>query len=228
MNCQTAINYLEDYLDGLLDDASRSSVQGHLEKCPDCRNRLAQEQDLRQELKALPVPSPDPDFAARVFKHAAARKYHRRIYPSAMMRMAACILVFIALGFVFKGLWGPGHPKGLEVSVVMNEPEEVRLVFYSSENLRGVTFTLELPSGVELLGYEEQRKIVWQGALDQGSNLLVLPVIVRNPEGGSLIAGVSHGKRNKKFGLFLNVQQPGDPRTSSDRFEGSILTNKLI
>lgn len=224
MNCLTAINYLEDYLDGLLDDASRDSVQGHLEKCPDCRNRLAREQDLRQALKALPVPAPDPDFASRVLKHAAARKYHRRIYPSAMMRVAACILIFIALGFVFKGVLGPGQPKGPEVSVVMNEPEEVRLVFYSAENLRGVTFTLELPSGVELVGYEEQRKIFWQGALNQGNNLLVLPVIVRNRDGGSLIARVRHGKRIKKFGLFLNVQQPGFPSTSLDRFEGRLLT----
>ena len=97
-------------------------------------------------------------------------------------------------------------------------------VFYSAENLRGVTFTLELPSGVELVGYEEQRKIFWQGALNQGNNLLVLPVIVRNRDGGSLIARVRHGKRIKKFGLFLNVQQPGFPSTSLDRFEGRLLT----
>lgn len=228
MNCQTAINYLEDYLDGFLDETSRERIQGHLERCSDCRDRLVREQELRSALKALPVPALDPDFAARAFKHAATRRARRRIDFSAMIKVAASILIIIALGVVFKGAWGPGQPQWPEVSVAMNEPEEIQLVFYSAESVRDVIFTLELPAGIELVGFENKRELVWKGALEQGSNLLVLPVIVRNRNGGSLIAKIRHGKRKKQFGLLLKVQEPASPGTGAKRFEGKLLTNNLI
>jgi hypothetical protein len=39
--------------------------------------------------------------------------------------------------------------------------------------------------------------------------LLVLPVIARNREGGSLIAEIRRGSRNKQFGLRIKVLSAG-------------------
>jgi len=86
----------------------------------------------------------------------------------------------------------------------------------------------EPPEGVELVGFENQREIVWQTDLVRGKNLLVLPIIARNREGGSLIAEIRHGNQNKQFGLRIKVVQPDGPRSGAGRFEGSIVSTNIL
>ncbi len=229
MDCRITNHYMEDYLDDMLDDATRGRFQEHVERCPDCRNRLARGRELKNALNALPEPILDPDFAARAFKHAAAaHTWRRRIDTSKMMRIAASILVIVALGIVLKGGWGPGQLESPKAFVQLNQPEDVQLVFYSEENLENVTFRLEPPDGIELVGFENQREIVWQGNLARGDNLLVLPVIARNREGGSLVAEIRHGSRNKQFRLQLKVQQADHPHPGADRFDSSVAPMRFI
>jgi hypothetical protein len=229
MDCRTVEDYIEDYLDGMLDDANRKEILEHVKACPDCRNRLARERAFRNALRSMPAPAPDPHFAARAFKRAAADHNRRlRINTSIIMRMAASILVIIALGFMFRSTWRPARPEWPEAFVRLNQPGEVRLVFYSKEDLGNITFRLEPSEGVELVGFEDQREIVWQTDLVRGKNLLVLPVIARNREGGSLIAEIRRGSRNKQFGLRIKVLQPDAPRPGAGWFEGSVVSTNIL
>jgi len=177
----------------------------------------------------MPAPAPDPHFAVRAFERAAAARNRRpRINTSILMRMAASILVIIALGFMFRSTWRPVRSEWPEAFVRLNQPGEVRLVFYSREDLGNITFRLEPSEGVELVGFENQRKIVWQTDLVRGKNLLVLPVITRNREGGSLIAEIRHGSQTKQFGLRIKVVQPDGPRSGAGRLEGSVLSTNIL
>jgi hypothetical protein len=99
----------------------------------------------------------------------------------------------------------------------MNVKEDIRLVFHSNEDLTGVTFSLEMPKNIELAGYGGKRQIVWQGALAKGNNLLVLPVIARDSIGGSLVAGLRHGQKNRQFNLLLTVDQSINNEASADK-----------
>lgn len=223
MDCRTADHCFEDYLDGLLEEATRDGFQQHVAVCPDCRNRLRDEQNFREALRSMPVPMPDPDFAACAFERAAAAIRRPWInFPA--MRIAASILVIIALGFMFKGNLGSDRSEWPEAFVSRNQPEEIRLVFYSRQNLDNVTLRLEPPEGVELVGFEDRREIVWQTDLVQGENLLVLPVIVRNREGGSLIAEIRHGNQNKQFGLKIRVLRSDGPRPGAARLEDRMVS----
>ena len=41
MTCRELVEFLMDYLDGVLPDPERSSFEGHLGDCPDCAAYLA-------------------------------------------------------------------------------------------------------------------------------------------------------------------------------------------
>jgi len=229
MDCRTAANCIEDYLDDMLDGAALGRFQEHVESCPDCRNRLARERVLRDALKVLPIPAPAPEFAALAFERAASAQTRRpRINTSVFMRLAASILVMITLGFLFRDAWRPDRREWSEAFVTLNRPEEIRLVFHSKQDLDGVTLRLEPPEGVELVGFDNQREIVWQTDLIRGENLLVLPVIVRNWEGGSLIAEIRHGNQNKQFGLRIKVLRPDEPRPGAGRLEGRAVSTTAL
>lgn len=225
MNCQTAINYLEDYLDDLLNTESRENVQDHFEKCSECHNLYIKEQYLRKTLRSQPVPQANPEFADRIFERAVL-KSRRKIYYSLIMRMAACILVFISIGFLFKGFWEPGQFKDPGITMEMNKPEEVRLVFYSAKDLNDVTFILEMPSGIDIIGHEGKREIIWQGELNQGKNLLVLPVIIHGPGSNYMKANLRHGEFKKNFSLFFNVKQPGCTDSNTGLIKSNILSTR--
>jgi hypothetical protein len=212
---------MDDYMDGVLGHATKDELQKHVAICPDCRERLTREQVLKSALKAMPAPAPDPDFVARAFERAAAaHNRHPRINASVLMRIAASIIVIFTFGLMFKSTWRPDRSELPVAFVKSNQPEEIRLVFNSGQALENVTLRLKMPQGVELVGFEEQREVVWQTNLVQGENMLVLPVIVRDREGGSLISEIRHGNQSKRFKLHIKVLRPEDPASGAGRIEG--------
>ena len=220
MDCRKANSCMDDYLDGVLGHVIQDELQKHVAICPDCRDRLTREQVLKSALKAMPAPAPDPYFAACAFERAAAaHNRHPRIYTSVLIRLAASIIVILSLGLMFKSTWRPDRPELPVAFVQSNQPEEIRLVFNSGQDLENVTLRLKMPPGVELAGFEEQREVIWQTDLVQGDNMLVLPVIVRNREGGSLISEIRHGGQSKLFKLHIKVRRPDDPASGTGTIE---------
>lgn len=207
VNCQTPINCLEDYLDGLLDTDLQNNMLNHIKQCPDCQDWIEREKQLRMALKTLPVTPPDKDFNDRIFKQAIKQNNRSTINHSIWMKLVASIILVVAISLGGKGIWDFSHHGGIEVFVAMNQKEDIQLMFRSEENLSNVTFSLILSEGVELVGFANQREIIWEGELDQGPNLLSLPVIVRHHKGGNLIAKITHDNGNKQFDLKINVKK---------------------
>ena len=229
MNCQKAIQFLEDYLDNVLDDETRDGFQAHLETCPACRNRLERAQALKEALRTLSTPGPDPDFSTRVFARASAARSRRGASGmSIAVRIAASILVVVALGYILKMNWRPGQADMPEAFLSLNRQEEISLVFYSEKSLNDVTLSLEPPAGVDVVGFEDRRAIVWQVDLKQGENLLVLPVIAHDRQGGSLVATIRHGSRDKQFRLRLNVTPPETRGEDAENLETRTMPALLV
>lgn len=210
MNCKTVIKNLDDYMDGELRAATRDRLLRHLTVCPNCEDLVARELLLRRALKELPAPAPDSEFVDRVFSRAVCKAKRRPHYYSGWMKLAASILLVVALGYLSNATLRFSRTDAAHAIVAMNVKEEIRLVFHSNEDISNVTFSIEMPENVELAGYGGKRQLVWQGALTKGSNLLVLPVIARGPDGGSLVAGIRHGQKNRQFNLQLTVNQSSD------------------
>ena len=73
MKCDTVKEYIDDYLDGYLEDADYMEVGGHLKECPNCQGILSKEQALRKALRELSVPPPPAVFQSGYFRKLSQR-----------------------------------------------------------------------------------------------------------------------------------------------------------
>lgn len=118
MDCKTALNLLEAYLDNELDRADARALETHVDGCPDCRAALTKLDELRLALRdtALRYPAPqelrDRIHAAVTIQAsgiASGRSLRTARPASPTLRIAAaCILAFGA-GGVSVHLWNSGH-----------------------------------------------------------------------------------------------------------------------
>ncbi len=71
-----------------------------------------------------------------------------------------------------------------------------------------------LPPGIELAGYPGQHEVSWEGRLEAGSNLLVLPIRALAGSGGDIVTRIQHTEREKTFIVRMEVsagQHPPPP-----------------
>lgn len=57
-----------------MDDLLKDGLLSHVHSCNECRQNVHQAEKLQTELKNLPIPSIDADFAKRALSHAAKKK----------------------------------------------------------------------------------------------------------------------------------------------------------
>ncbi len=91
------------------------------------------------------------------------------------------------------------------VTMTLEEPRTVNLVFTSATALDAATLTVTLPEGVELAGFPGQSQVSWETSLTAGRNLLPLKLIALTPVGGELLARLEHENRGRLFRLKLTI-----------------------
>src|SRR5262245_61748900 len=117
MNCPECDDLLQQHLDGAGPD--RAALGRHLAACPDCRDRHAAAQRLRDGLRLFAPPVPPADLAGRIVagvlaQRRAALRFRRGLL--AVAGLAAGLLLA-----VFFGPYGPqfgnpeSRPQGPEV-----------------------------------------------------------------------------------------------------------------
>lgn len=113
----------------------------------------------------------------------------------------------------------PGTHKP-ELSIALNQQQDIKLAFYSGESLRGAKITIRLPENVALVGYPGRRQLSWTTNLKKGDNLLRLPVIATQIARGELIADIEYGDQTKTLtlGLETNISD-----TSTGEFKADAL-----
>jgi hypothetical protein len=84
----------------------------------------------------------------------------------------------------------------------------VRLSFRSPQELSGVTIHLELPPGVELAGHPNTQSLSWQADFQAGANVLELPLVIRDGDGGILTATLDNGRSQKAFTVRVRAEKP--------------------
>lgn len=212
MDCRTFSQQLHDALDGRLDGLRAGEHRAHADQCALCHARLETELQLREKIRRLPVPAPSAGFADRVF--ATVRDTHRPEFRPAAASYALAASLALGVGVA---VWlGQPASESLtaavtgtqRVVVAANEVQPVRLMFRSPRALSGVTVHLQLPQGVELAGYPGRRELRWQTDLQSGANLLELPVIVQQGEGGVVTASLSIGQDRKQFAVLVQARPP--------------------
>lgn len=214
MQCSNTETQLDGYLDGWLDDDQAAGVALHIQSCPDCCAALEQRQRLREDLKNLPVPEPDPEFFARAIATAAGqRTVSRRRFSRAMLTgLAAAVLAAVALSGVLLKNPGTAPETGLpSIELATDTVTPVKLAFSSEKPLTDARLTLSLPVGVELVGYEGRTDLSWTTDLEAGANVLRLPLVGHTAASDLLIARLDHPTGSKTFRLKVTVNPSGAP-----------------
>ena len=213
MTCKQLNDHLDDYVDGNLDAAAADQLEQHVVSCESCQQLLNREQRLRDVLREYgdsSVPTPDTAFydqalvrAAHVGSRQQQKHWWLKGFGSAV---AAGLALWVIGGMLLKSpeINAPGATVPM-ISMTLEEPRTINLVFSSATALEDATLTVSLPQGVELAGFQGQREISWITSLSAGRNVLPLKLIATSPLGGEILAILQHENDDKTFRLQVSV-----------------------
>lgn len=216
MTCKTVHKQLDDFIDDALSAADKLEFDQHVMHCAECRKIVANAhklQALLQDYGDTDVPEASAEFFDQTLLRAAqsgARVRHQRSWLRGFgSAVAAGLAVWIIGGLFFNtpeslDLTSPdsGIPM---VTMALEEPHTVNLVFSSATDLINATLTIILPVGVEVAGFAGQREISWETSLTAGRNVLPLKLIATSPQGGELFATLQHNDDNRTFRLQVTI-----------------------
>jgi hypothetical protein len=172
----------------------------------------ARDREILALLKDISVPGAAAGFFDRALARAVLegrrRQRRRWVYSGFGAAVAASMAAWIAIGM----LWNAPTPVTPQaqipgVTIALEQPRTVNLVFSSATPLDDASLTVTLPDGVELAGFPGQRVIRWETSLKAGRNLLPLTLIAVSPSGGELLARLEHEHHDRSFRLRVAVSE---------------------
>ncbi len=173
-------------------------------------NSNIEDQALQALLKDYPAPEAPAGFyeqaLARATHEGSRRQRNRWIMTGFGSAVAAGIALWFVGGFFFVTPEATiSEPQIPGITMTLEEPRTVNLVFASATALDSAMLTVTLPDGLELAGFPGQREIKWQTSLNEGKNFLPLTLIAVSPMGGEVLARLEHNDRNRTFRLRIEI-----------------------
>ena len=254
MNCTDFQDQIGDYCSGALSSEPKANCEAHLASCSECAKAVDSHNSFLVMLKAMPVPDPSEGFAKRALQIAVESEimgqnvghHHRRGFMVGFgSAVAAVLALWVVVGMDLQPI--PGNSGTVEVakvetvetkkakesnpefSIALNEQRDIKLAFYSSEELKGATITLQMPEAITLVGYEGQRKLVWKTNLAKGDNTLRLPIIATSAatgaSGGQLVAHIEYKGKVRTLKVNLAI---GEIRGAPDLSDSTGLELRVV
>jgi hypothetical protein len=167
-----------------------------------------------QEILALLKDYPMPEATAGYFDQALVRATHegsrrqrnRWLMAGFGSAVAAGLALWMIGGFFLTTPELPeANPTIPGITMTLEEPRTINLVFASAEALNAATLTVRLPPGIEMSGFPGQREVTWETSLTAGKNLLPLKLIATSPQGGEVFATLRHDDRGRTFRLRIDI-----------------------
>ena len=213
MNCHRLNARLDDLLDGHIDAATGTALRQHTAECDDCRRRLEDARRVQALLKSRDDDAAaGDDFFDRVVMQAAyagARQQRNRYWIRGFGTALAAGLALFATTLLFlrsPELPGDTMQAGIPgVTMTLEEPRIVNLVFASATSMVDAKLTVLLPDGVAVAGFEGQQEISWLTSLQAGRNVLPLELIATSPQGGEVMATLEHENSDRSFTIRVEV-----------------------
>ena len=206
MTCTRLQNQLDEYMDEALSQSQHLELEHHVQDCVDCQAVLESEQLIRKGFKQLPVSGPSETFLNDAF---AAVRVVRSETPTTGFKFVAAIAASLALMFavVLTQLPEDSGASLSGVTMAVNQPQTVNLMFASAEALEDVTLIVELPDGVEVAGFAGRKTLRWRTSLREGKNVLPLELVAKESTAGEVVAFMKHGDKEKTFRLRVKVTE---------------------
>lgn len=173
-------------------------------------NTNGQDPEIQALLKDYPVPAASAAFydqaLARAERDGTRRQRNRWLMTGFGSAVAAGLVLWLIGGFFLAPTNLPVVDPGIPgITMTLEEPQTVNLVFASAMALDSAVLTVTLPDGIELAGFPGRREIAWQTSLNEGKNLLPLQLIAISPAGGEVLARLQHNDRDRTFRLHIDV-----------------------
>ncbi|WP_193165106.1 anti-sigma factor family protein [Microbulbifer hainanensis] len=202
MNCKYFDNFLDHYLDGLLDADISRAIEAHVADCDRCRKVRDKARALQAQLAGLDVEAPSPDLQQRVWQPLREQESTR----AAGRRWTGLALAAgFVLALLLTALVPDTNSKVATVQLALMEEKHLQLMFTSDEAVDGAAFTIELPAHVQFPGYPERQQVSWSANLKQGKNLLRLPIVAASDVDDKMIARIRTADWEKVFELRLST-----------------------
>jgi len=171
---------------------------------------LKQDQEIQALLKDYPMPEATTAFydqaLVRATHEGTRRQRNRWLVTGFGSAIAAGMALWLIGGFFLTTPNLPATDPNIPgITMTLEEPRTVNLVFASTTALDSATLTVTLPDGIELAGFPGQREIAWQTSLKEGKNLLPLDLIAVTSVGGEVLARLEHDDRDRTFRLRIEV-----------------------
>ncbi len=169
-----------------------------------------QDQEIQALLKDYPMPEATTAFydqaLVRATHEGTRRQRNRWLMTGFGGALAAGLALWLIGGFFLTTPNLPATDPDIPgITMTLEEPRTVNLVFASARDLDSATLTVTLPDGIELAGFPGQREIAWQTSLKQGKNFLPLELIAVSPVGGEVLARLEHDDRDRTFRLRVEI-----------------------
>jgi len=212
MACVTVRDQLDEYIDDMLPAADCDAIEAHVADCVSCQRLTARERELRELLQAFgesSVPVPNEQFFANALDNAVSeggRQHRNRWLATAFaVGLIALIGIWITNAVRVDTPLPPALTQNPVVSLTIGEPRVVNLVFSSATALTAASLTLQLPAGIEHMGFPGKRQVSWLTSLQSGRNLLPLTLVATADVAGEVVATLEHGSNVREFRLQINV-----------------------
>ncbi|MEQ8207721.1 MAG: hypothetical protein RIA65_16220, partial [Woeseia sp.] len=188
------------------------AIEAHVADCASCQRLTARERELRELLQAFgesSVPMPSEQFFVNALDGAASeggRQHRNRWLATAFaVGLIALIGVWITNAVRVDTPLPAELTQNPVVSLTIGEPRVVNLVFSSATALPAASLTLQLPAGIEHMGFPGRRQVSWSTSLRSGRNLLPLTFVATADVAGEVVATLEHGDNVREFRLQINV-----------------------
>ena len=174
-------------------------------------NENTQDQEILELLKDYPMPDAHAGYydqaLVRATHEGSRRQRNRWLLTGFGSAVAAAAALWIVSGVFFSSPDLPATDAAMPgVTIALEQPRTVNLVFASATALDSAVLTVSLPGGIELDGFPGQREITWETSLNEGKNLLPLTLVALTPAGGELLATLEHEDRDRTFRLRVDVK----------------------
>ena len=203
MQCEHVSAQLDDFLDEQLSLDETYAIRQHLSGCPACNTRYQKMQALLQQLREIPAPQMEAGFQARALRKARPAPHHRIFMAGFGSAIAATLVLWFGLTTSEAPENGLSNLKTIVLQV--EEPKTIQLAFNAPNLVQNVSFNLILPEGVSLQNRPGKRTFSWNGQLNQGRNVLKLPLIASKDTTGELVARIEQNGTSREFHVPMHV-----------------------
>lgn len=208
-----------DWQEGSLSEADNAAMVSHLETCEFCQIYNWQMKDMLNGLSGLRERALlSQEGRDRVFNGVYTRSLPARRHKLHYLAAAASLFAVLATTTL---LWSitssqlkddPGAILAgrTPVSISLAKVQNVKLSLDSKKDISNVTFTINLPKGVEVSGFPKERRLSWVGELRAGRNNLTLPLIATTMNSGNVVTTqIEYGDIKQKLELVLHQSANG-------------------